>query len=195
MTMFTLTAVDPTIRLICVAVLALMFLGSGAGKLRNMEAFSGIVRSYALLPAPLAAPAAWLVALLETAAGLLLLTPFALLGAGLAGLLGLLFAAALGINMARGHTTLDCGCDSFAALAGAAGAGRSDEHARIGLAHIARALLLAALALVVMHPASGRSATPLDWVAGVAATLAILVVLWVWDGLLRNAPKLDSLRR
>jgi hypothetical protein len=28
----------------------------------------------------------------------------------------------------------------------------------------------------------------------VAATLAILIVLWIWDGLLRNAPKLDSLR-
>jgi uncharacterized membrane protein YphA (DoxX/SURF4 family) len=188
----TFAAVDPTIRLICIAVLALMFLGSGAGKLRNMEAFSGVVRGYALLPAPLAAPAAWLVAALEMAAGLLLLTPLASLGAAIACALGLLFAGALGVNMARGHTTLDCGCDSFAALS--AGVGRSDEHARIGGWHVARALLLAALALVAMQPAGARAVTPLDIFAGVAATLAVLAVLWIWDGLLRNAPRLDSLK-
>jgi uncharacterized membrane protein YphA (DoxX/SURF4 family) len=188
-------AVDPTIRLICIAVLALMFLGSGIGKLRNMDAFADVMRSYALLPSSAVLPFAWLIALLEMGASLLLVTPLAALGAAIACALGLMFAGALSVNLARGHTSLDCGCDSFAALSGAQAAKRVDEHARIGIWHIARALLLAALALIAMQSSNGRSATFLDIIVGLTATVSILILLWIWDGLLRNAPKLQSLRQ
>jgi uncharacterized membrane protein YphA (DoxX/SURF4 family) len=92
-------------------LISLVFLTAAYGKLRHWVVFQGVVANYRLLPEGLAAPAAYALPPVEVLVGAALL-----LGVGspwpeLAGAaLLLLFALAMGINIARGRRHIDCGC-------------------------------------------------------------------------------------
>ncbi len=90
----------------------LVFVVAGAQKLRHRAVLRGVIANYRLLPDMLVAPTAELLPPLEVALGLLLLTgvgrPFAPLGAML---LLAVFAAAMAINIRRGRSHIDCGCN------------------------------------------------------------------------------------
>lgn len=92
-------------------LVSLVFLTAAYGKFRHWAVFQGVVANYRLLPQLLVAPLAYLLppfeALLGTALLLGLGSPWAELGA--AALL-MLFAIAMGINVARGRRHIDCGC-------------------------------------------------------------------------------------
>ncbi len=92
-------------------LVSLVFLTAAYGKFRHWSVFQGVVANYRLLPEVLVAPAAYLLPPLEALLGAALLlglaSPWAELGA--AALL-LLFAVAMGINIARGRRHIDCGC-------------------------------------------------------------------------------------
>ncbi len=91
--------------------LAVMFLASAAGKLLDRDRFIEIVLAYEVLPKRLAVIFAALLPWLEAATGAMLLLGLATkLGAILSGVLLLSFSIAVGINLARGRTELDCGC-------------------------------------------------------------------------------------
>jgi uncharacterized membrane protein len=186
--LYSLLTIDPVIRGICVATLAIVLMGSGAAKARKLRAFGDLMRGYALLPDPFIGTAAALITALELMAGAALLLQFSVLGAATALALCLMFAAALGINIARGNTGLDCGCSGF-------GAGTaSDASSRISPWHVARALFLALMAAALLLPTSLRSTGWLDIWVGSAATLVTLATLLALDGLLGNEPKLKTLR-
>lgn len=88
---------------------ALVFLSAGIAKMRNWTAFEGVVGNYRLLPAFAVRPISYLLPLIEilTGAALLAAAPGAeWLGAGLLSV----FAVAMGINLARGRSQIDCGC-------------------------------------------------------------------------------------
>lgn len=181
-------AVDPVLRGVCVATLAALMLVTGWAKLRHFGAFTEAVRGYALVPEALVPAVAGCVAVLEPLAAVALLAPpWRTAGAWAAVLLCAMAAAALTVNLARGRTELHCGCTGFAGL-------RDGESARIGIAHLVRAAGLLGLAVVALLPDTGRPTNWLDILAGSAATLVALIALWAVDGLLLNAPKLDSLR-
>lgn len=181
-------AVDPVLRGVCIATLAALLLVTGWAKLRHFAAFTDAVRGYALVPEALAPAVAGVVAVLEPLAAVALLAPpWRAAGALVAGLLCALAAAALAINLARGRTELHCGCTGFAEP-------RDGAPARIGIGHLVRASVLVLLAVVALLPDTGRATHWLDILAGSAATLVALIVLWAVDGLLLNAPKLDSLK-
>ncbi len=83
--------------------------------LRNRLEFLGIVQAYRFGPAGLAPVAAvGLPALEIVAAGMLVLPAAAPFGLALATALLCLFGAAIGVNLARGRTDIDCGCGSSA---------------------------------------------------------------------------------
>jgi len=89
----------------------LLLLLSAGSKLRDTAEFERVLGAYEILPSPLLRPTALLLPLLELglAAGLLLRvgdTISAWLGAGLL----VVFALAIGINLARGRSEIDCGC-------------------------------------------------------------------------------------
>jgi hypothetical protein len=100
-----------------------------------------------------------------------------------------LFGAALAINVLRGHTDIDCGCSGFIAA-------RATERApkSIGWWHVARALMLAALACAALAPATARELMWLDYSSAGACTLFAVAAWFTLDALLVNLPKLDSLR-
>lgn len=102
---------DPAIGLLITACIALLFAGAAAHKLRDLKGFDQIFSAYGLMPAMPEMSLSWLVPLLETtvAAGLLINVsrPYA-------GALGIVllsaYAAAIAVNLKRGHRDLACGC-------------------------------------------------------------------------------------
>jgi len=156
---------DPLLQQTLALALAALFGAAVIHKLVAMREWPGIVHSYALLPNVLVLPvAAALIGAEALAAVALMLPKLRPLGGALAGALLALYAAALSINLWRGRTSIDCGCF----------AGRL----RHGIAPwmVARNLVLGALALTLLLPASARPTTLTDDAVAVvcALTLAFL---------------------
>ena len=93
------------------SLVALIFLTAAYGKLRHWAVFQGVIANYRLLPEVLVAPVAYLLPPVEVLLGAALLP-----GLGspwpdyVAATLLMLFALAMGMNIARGRRHIDCGC-------------------------------------------------------------------------------------
>ena len=104
-------ALDPTLSLIVTLGAALLFGAAAVHKLADWQRFRGALGNYRLLPDPLVLAGAAAVVALEVAACVLLLLPsLRAAGAVLAAALLALYASAIGVNLARGRTSIDCGC-------------------------------------------------------------------------------------
>lgn len=91
--------------------LALLMLQAAVHKVRSGVRFHAQLSAYRLLPELLVAPAAWLFALAEIAAMLLLVIPATrTVGAILAAVLMFIYTGAVVISLLRGRTEIDCGC-------------------------------------------------------------------------------------
>jgi hypothetical protein len=102
---------EPALHTASLVLLAGTFVIALQGKLRDFDGFVGTVANYRLLPGTWAGPAAFLTVSGEIAAVSLLLPPATRpAGAALAALLLAVFTVAIGINLARGRFTIDCGC-------------------------------------------------------------------------------------
>ena len=102
---------DPTLALAAALLLAAIFGSAGPAKLMARDAFAGVVANYRLLPDPLVTPVALVLPCLEIVVALGLLLPATRpLAALMAAFLLLLFAAAMAVNLLRGHSDIDCGC-------------------------------------------------------------------------------------
>ena len=93
-------------------MLALVFLVAAAGKFGHREELEGVIANYRVLPRPLAGALSYVLGPVEVLIGLALLggalaSPFAELAA--AAVL-VAFAGAMGINLLRGRSHIDCGC-------------------------------------------------------------------------------------
>lgn len=92
-------------------LLAGVFLAAAAGKLADRRRFVQVVLAYKVLPQRLARLYAAVVPWIEAIVGLLLLLGLATnVAAVIGGVLLLSFIVAVGLNVARGRTELDCGC-------------------------------------------------------------------------------------
>lgn len=93
------------------AFTALIFARAAWHKLADFTGFIGFVSDYKLVPEPLVRNASMALVAVEVAIPVTLLIPAAQpVGAILAVLLLGLYAAAMGINIARGRTSIECGC-------------------------------------------------------------------------------------
>lgn len=175
-------SVDPILTATGAVSLAVILASAASHKVRAPAWFRRQVADYRLLPEALHRPAARALPLLEGALALALLWPATRGTAALAALaLVSLYAAAIGINLARGRRDLDCGC---------AGPGAPQPlHPRL----LVRNLLLAGLALLAAAPALPRALGVFDGFVVLAAT-AVTVLLYaaieVW---LANQPRLLGL--
>lgn len=154
-------AVDPAFSTAAALALGLLFVASAVAKLRDPQAFVGTVANYRLLPMMLAAPAAWVVIGVElvVAVGLFLQRGDALAAAGLM-LAG--YAVAMGVNLLRGRTHIDCGCLGF-----------GGAHPTIGWDLVGRNLLLASAALATgLLPRDPRALGAADWISILGAVVA-----------------------
>jgi hypothetical protein len=159
-------SVDPALALTLALVLAGIFGTAAAAKLKAMSAFVGVVENYRLLPAALVLPAAWALPPTELLAALGLLVPATRpLAALVATALLLLFALAIGVNLARGRDRIDCGC--FVGLL----------RQRLSWALVARNLALALAGLVLaLDTGAVRPLAALDAVTVIAAALCLLLL-------------------
>jgi hypothetical protein len=164
-----------------------MMFVAGVAKLRKHDDFLSVVASYRLLPAFMLESFAWGLALCEMVAGILLLSGVGRVGGGLlsAGLFAV-FSLAMGVNVARGRTSLSCGC-----MPGLAGEALSWG---LGRAYGAPLCRWRSWRLVcrVLHLGSGLEGISLPvWGAGCAAGLAVWVI-WLALGSLPQNEGLEA---
>lgn len=174
---------DPVLTRGLAAVLAVVLLVGTWQKLRDMVVFAGAVENYRLLPEAAVLPAAWGIALLETAAGCLWLIDGASAAASAATVLLLLtVTGAVGLNLVRGHRDIDCGCG-----------GLSSQPLSAGL--VVRNLILLAAAVLAGQEAGARSLELSDYLTTGGLVLALLGLYVSANQLMANAPRVAVVRR
>jgi len=177
-----LPALDPVVAHATASALAAVFLLAGAGKLRDPAAFQLALEGYELLPAAAARALAWLLPLAELAAGGLLLATATRPWGGLLALgLLLLVTAAVGVNLMRGRTRIECGC------------GWGPE-VPLGGGLVLRNLVLAAATLLVLLPVAPRETVWLDIAAALFLALFLFGLNALATALLAQHARLLSLR-
>jgi hypothetical protein len=173
-------AADPVTVGTLVGTLALVMFAAAWHKLAERDAFAGALAAYRLLPPASAGAVARLLPFVEIAIGACALLPATRSPALVAmALLMLAYAAAMGINLARGRSDIDCGC------------GGETQPLSWGL--VLRNLVLAGAALVASRPALERS---MDWVDALTLVLGVLAFYALYlmaDELLRQATRLARL--
>lgn len=179
--LFTGSGVDPVLVWVLRGFLAAIFARAGVAKLRAPGEFVSAIRGYALLPPALAVGVAAFLLLAEVALVPALLIAASAQAAALgAGVLLLVYAAAVGINLARGRRDIDCGC---------AGPGRRQSlHEWL----LARNLLYVAVAAGAALAPVARPLFWLDALTVILAVSALTALAIAFDGLAALAP---SLRR
>jgi hypothetical protein len=121
--------------------IGLIFAHAAYGKLRDPAVFRGLVHAYGLLPETLGGALVLVLPPFEACLAALLFFGLTAPVSGLAAaLLFAGFAVAIGINVARGRTEIECGCF------------RGDASKRIGWGLVGRNLGLAGLALLAALP-------------------------------------------
>lgn len=89
---------------------AFLLVGAAIGKLRDPADAARAVSAYRVLPAALEGPGAAALPLVELAAGLAIAMVPHPASALFAAALFAMFAAAVGVNLARGRRSIECGC-------------------------------------------------------------------------------------
>lgn len=170
--------VDPVVVWTARLVLAAVFGGAAVMKLSSLEAFVGVVHNYRLLPEPLVRPVAYLLPPFEGMVAFgLLVEPARPYAAVAAAVLLVVFAVAMGVNLARGRRDIDCGC--FVAVL----------RQRLSWALVGRNAALLALAFLAMpSELSARSLGWVDVITAVAATATIILLYATYSRLVGLAP-------
>ncbi len=166
---------------------ALLLAAAAWHKLSDRVRFRGILAAYQLLPEALATPAAWLFAILEACLAIAwaLGWNLSMTAPATAALLGI-YTLAIGLNLLRGRTFIDCGCGF-----GAAGGSGQQLSNRLLL----RNALLIAAALTAALPPTARELLLIDY-AGLAGACLVLALIYAGSNqLLLNAQSIDSWRK
>lgn len=164
------------------AAAAAIFAASGALKFYDVETFRGAVTNYRLIPEWLATPFAWVAPVIECAAALgLLLSPIRGSAALLLIVLLGVFTGAIAINLARGHTDIDCGCFGPAL------------RQRLSWWLLLRNGALFALLAMALMPAGMRPMDFLDVATATMAAATVVVLYTAANYLIANAPGLRAL--
>lgn len=164
---------DPLATIFLRSFLALLFAGAAYSKLRHQEQFFGVVRNFRLMPEWLASPFATLLPWLELAVAIgLLIDPAVPYAAAVASGLLVVFAFAIGINVARGRKAIDCGCF------------RTGYKQNLSWLLVLRNVLLAGAGLILAWPIEGsRAVTMVDITTGAMAA-AVAMTLYLTAGIL-----------
>ncbi len=174
---------DPAVQAMLRAAGALLFCAAAWHKLRNPRAFREALGGYRLLPASWLRPAALVLPCAELGAVLALVTPaLAAAGAAAGAALLLVYAGAIGVNLARGRRSIDCGC-------GGPGGRRP-----IGPGLLWRNAGLVAALLLAAQPPSPRPWTWLDGVTLVAGVTTLALLYAAFDVLLANRARSGAAR-
>jgi hypothetical protein len=173
---------DPAAKGAIIGALALILLGAAWHKLSEPNMFLSALAGYRLVPQTMLDVAARGIPLVEVALAAGMLVPMtrsiALIGVAV---LMIGYALAIGINLARGRSYIDCGC------------GGAAHPLSWGL--LVRNGVLAVAALAASGPTMDR---PLDWLDAVTIVLGVLaffVTYLMADELLRQASRMARAER
>lgn len=171
---------DPAIHWLLALSLALLWLAAGWHKLRNPGHFATVVAAYDILPRGPAVIAGSVLPWLECALAVALLLPCSRSWAALSGAALLtLYAGALALNLGRGRTDFDCGCN---------GGGRTPLAWRL----VWRNLLLLCLSLSLLLPVPARHMTAGHWTVTVIGAGIVCAVYVLTGAILRERAYGDS---
>jgi hypothetical protein len=158
------TLLDPVASIVIALGGALLFAWAAAHKLRTHEVFAATVADYQLLPPRLIGVVAAVLIAVELAIAASLLWPATRApGAAAGAALLVVYALAIGINLARGRRDIDCGCGL--------------RPSAIGSRMVARNLIMAAVLCLLLLPQTHRVLGFAD-LATIAGTLIIGVLLY-----------------
>ena len=159
-----MSGLDPLFPLFARLVLALLFVGAVRHKLADLLRFEGIVRDYRLAPGSGSFALARSLVALEVGLVFGLVAPWTAATASLVAALVLAgYALAIGVNLVRGRSEIECGC------------GGAGERLRWRL--VARNALLVAVCLVGATAPAERPLGALDALTLVVG-LTSVVLLW-----------------
>ena len=167
---------DPAISWIVALGTSALFAAAAVHKLRDWTRFTGALSDYRVLPAGLVTVAAIVVVALEVVAAVSIAWPETRAGgAWLAAALLICYAVAIGVNLHRGRTSIDCGCLGFS------------QRRRIGPSMVLRNVALSGIVLLAAWPHGERSLVAIDVLTIAAATLVCALLYLAVDALASNA--------
>jgi uncharacterized membrane protein YphA (DoxX/SURF4 family) len=169
---------DPAIGILIVASVALLFASAGVHKLRDLRRFDEVFIAYGLMPAITGIRISRIVPILEltVAAGLAVKVsrPYAA-ALGIIMLSG--YAAAIAVNLRRGHRDLACGC------------GGPDERRTIAAWMVWRNILVASAVATIFAPWSARQLGITDGLTIAFGLLTVALIYLCIDQLFGNAQR------
>lgn len=172
---------DPLLHSLIACALAILFASAAVHKIRHAARFQAQLAEYRLLPGALVAAAGWLLAVSEAAIAAALLWPTLRPWAGASAAAVLIaYAAAIGVNLLRGRSYIDCGCGDTAVL--------------LSPWLLLRNAVLAAGAGMLMLPVSDRVLSWADLAIAIVSLPALLVAYRAVEQLLENASILREWR-
>ena len=180
---------DPAVATVIMMALALLFARAAYDKFMDLARFRAVLDAYSMLPVALLPVVTPLVPVMESLLAATLLAACFLESlrpaAGLAAAALLItYALAIGVNLARGRKTLDCGCTP------------AGERRPIGGWMVARNAVLACLALASSSSGHGRDLGVIDAPLLMGGLIACSVLYATLDLLLgKVAPVTATLRR
>lgn len=182
---------DPLLLRLIAMLFALLLITAATHKLGNLLRFQGILSEYRILPEQLIGVVSLLVPGIEFLLGLgwVFLWRIDLVSTMTAALLTA-YAIAMGINLLRGRTYIDCGC-GFSASRTKTG---NNSIQQLSSWLVYRNLVLVGLALIANIGSSARSFGALDYFSIIAATLALVFAYGAFNQLLVNHNAIASWR-
>lgn len=177
-----MVALHPILVVIAAGTLVCVFARAAMHKATDLTMFVHTMGGYRLLPAALLMPTALGLLFLEVAVILGLIVPVTRpFAAGIALLLLATYAGAIGINLSRGNTHIDCGC-------GGAGQGLSWYL-------VARNAVLGLLCLVAMASLLPVEMTAMAWLSAAAGILSAILLFAGIEKLIDNWSWLQASNR
>jgi hypothetical protein len=169
---------DPAIGILIVASVALLFASAAVHKLRDLARFDEIFTAYGLMPAMSGVPISRIVPLLEIVIAIGIAVKVSRPYAASLGIIMLAaYAAAIAVNLRRGHRDLACGC------------GGPDERRTIAAWMVWRNVLIALAAVAAFAPWTTRSLSLTDGITIAFGLLTIALVYLCIDQLFGNAQR------
>jgi len=156
---------DPALSILIAVAFAALFAVAAWHKLRGPGEFAAVLEAYALLPRSAVPAFARLLPVMELALAVGLCVPrYARAAALAASALLLIYALAMGINLARGRYELDCGCLG------------PDRRRRVSPWMVWRNVVLAATVALAALPRAARPWSSIDaWTIAAGAVVAAVL--------------------
>lgn len=174
--------IDPLFVQVIAMGFALIFALAALHKMDDRNRFLAILKAYKILPRFMLRACALCIPMLELMLALgwlqagLLGSRYPVIVVASAGLL-IVYGLAIAINLLRGRTDIDCGCNLISARKSAPADKGSESQQSISTNLIWRNVCLALLTLTALTPITARQLGVIDYI-GLAGALLVLVLLY-----------------